>query len=442
MIPIKMPAGTTNVVTMRRPAAPKLAKIERIGICRINVGPNPLRPLDEEEVKRLAVSMKRIGLMTPITVRYYPETLGPDGADDGYKLIAGRHRYAAAVSLGWDEIDAIEVECSDVDAKLWEIAENLHRAELTQLERDEQIAMWIELTDASQPGTHQKAGQQPGGVNAAARDLGIKKTDAHRAVKVASLSDEAKAAAREHGLDNNRSAMLEAAREKDHQAQVDKIVARANKKTTDAMVECCSDQMSEQQLADYPSVEDDDELEPATVDAAKATVQRRIVISRVNRALSDAQQVENLRNAGLEGSKEIITLVKSVIDAWKKLLKELDSKARPEKRKQLDDDRRHDGDDSLETNDNSEDETADHDEDGVVSDDEATVAEPAVLEDNIFHAIGGMNENARVFNKLLKVSAVDREAVTRINTAISRMIGKWQSVQSGLLSTPQILGLS
>jgi hypothetical protein len=58
------------------------------------------------------------------------------------------------------------------------------------------------------------------------------------------------------------------------------------------------------------------------------------------------------------------------------------------------------------------------------------------LEDNILHAIGGMNENARVFNKLLKVSALDRAAVTRINTAIDRMMGKWRSIQSTLEKAP------
>jgi hypothetical protein len=46
-------------------------------------------------------------------------------------------------------------------------------------------------------------------VNAAARELGIEKSDAYRAVSVAGLSDEAKAAAREHGLDDNRTALLE-----------------------------------------------------------------------------------------------------------------------------------------------------------------------------------------------------------------------------------------
>lgn len=83
-----------------------------------------------------------------------------------------------------------------------EIAENLHRAELTALERDEQVAKWVQLSAeriSSQVETKIERGRPEGGVSAAARDLNISKPDAHRAVKVASLSDEAKEAARETG---------------------------------------------------------------------------------------------------------------------------------------------------------------------------------------------------------------------------------------------------
>jgi hypothetical protein len=83
---------------------------------------------------------------------------------------------------------------------------------LRTLERDTQIGRWIELTAAKQnevsfqPATKPKGGRPVGGVNAAARELNIEKIDAHRAVKVASLSPEAKQAARDAGLDDNRAA--------------------------------------------------------------------------------------------------------------------------------------------------------------------------------------------------------------------------------------------
>jgi len=86
--------------------------------------------------------------------------------------------------------------------------------------------------------------------------------------------------------------------------------------------------------------------------------------------------------------------------------------------------RRPAADDSLESLDNSEDDFED--------DVDSKVAAPEVVIDNLLHSIGGMNESARVFNKVLKASVFDREAVTQINTAIDRMIEKWRSIQSTL----------
>jgi uncharacterized ParB-like nuclease family protein len=161
------------------------------------------RQVNPAAVKRLADSIERVGLRHPITVRE---------RGDRYLLVAGRHRIEAFKKLGREHIPATIVKMTNDDARLWEIAENLHRAELTKLERDEQIAEWIKITDRISVQSETKTiGRPEGGVRAAARALGVDHVDAHRAVKVASLSDEAKDAAREAGLDDNRSALLEAA---------------------------------------------------------------------------------------------------------------------------------------------------------------------------------------------------------------------------------------
>lgn len=92
-----------------------------------------------------------------------------------------------------------------------------HRADLTALERDQQVARWIELTDSKpasadvvlrQPDAKPKGGRPEGGTRAAARELGLAEADARRAIKVAGLSDEAKETARQAGLDDNRTALL------------------------------------------------------------------------------------------------------------------------------------------------------------------------------------------------------------------------------------------
>ncbi|MEJ0094256.1 MAG: hypothetical protein WDN46_12715 [Methylocella sp.] len=51
-----------------------------------------------------------------------------------------------------------------------------------------------------------------GGISAAAREIGVERTEVRRAEKVASISDDAKEAAREAGLDDNQSVLLKVAR--------------------------------------------------------------------------------------------------------------------------------------------------------------------------------------------------------------------------------------
>jgi hypothetical protein len=160
-----------------------------------------LRALDRESVERLKESISKIGLKTPISVR---------SSEQGWTLVSGRHRLAACIALGMDEIPVVTETGSELEARLWEIAENLHRAELTALERAEHISLWIRLRGERGEGERRgkaddKLGQvgsvselnktaqavrpRPqggrgceGGVRAAARELGISRTDARRAV--------------------------------------------------------------------------------------------------------------------------------------------------------------------------------------------------------------------------------------------------------------------
>ena len=107
-----------------------------------------------------------------------------------------------------------------------EIAENLHRAELTALERSEHIAAWINLIEENQQGSGEAekisgeldrrgSGRPKGGRSAAAREIGISEADARRSERIAALPDQAKAEAKELGLDNNQVALLKATRADD-----------------------------------------------------------------------------------------------------------------------------------------------------------------------------------------------------------------------------------
>lgn len=107
------------------------------------------RPLSDDAVQRLAASIQDIGLRQPISVRIVEEMVIGGQLTAGVPvLVAGRHRLAAAKALGWTHIDCIEVDDDEIGAELWEIAENLHRLDLTKEQRDGHIRRYAELLEA------------------------------------------------------------------------------------------------------------------------------------------------------------------------------------------------------------------------------------------------------------------------------------------------------
>jgi ParB/RepB/Spo0J family partition protein len=96
----------------------------------------------------LATSIKAIGLRTPISVRILPK-MTINGIDESNVpvLVAGLHRLEAVKSLGIARIEGVVQHGSDLDARMREIAENLHRVELSALERADHIAEWIKLLE-------------------------------------------------------------------------------------------------------------------------------------------------------------------------------------------------------------------------------------------------------------------------------------------------------
>lgn len=123
-------------------------KTESVDPCAIAI-PHRLRAVDPSKVKQIAESMAAIGLQQPVTV-WSPK-------DGDVELIAGAHRVEAAVSLGWDYMDCIfRDEWSEIDRQLWEIDENLIRAELTPAQQADHMArrkaLW-EQRAAAESGT-------------------------------------------------------------------------------------------------------------------------------------------------------------------------------------------------------------------------------------------------------------------------------------------------
>jgi hypothetical protein len=200
--------------------------------------PEGRREAKPAEVKKLADSIKEIGLKHPITVRR--------GRDNTYVLVAGRHRLEAFRKLGEEFIPALITSMTKAEARKWEISENLHRCDLTKIERAELLSEWITITQEGvsrqvvpKPGT--MGGRPESGIAAASRELGIGEKEAQRAVKIAAISAEAKAAASEMGLGDNQSILLKVAAAPPeqqvatvHQIASDKIRPKSDKNTAQA----------------------------------------------------------------------------------------------------------------------------------------------------------------------------------------------------------------
>jgi len=103
-----------------------IASLRKLAVAAIDAT-GRMRPLDPGWVEALADMMATEGQQTPLTVRQM-------AGENELRLIAGGHRLAAAQRLGWEEIDAEVIECSDDEATLREINENLARRNLTVLE--------------------------------------------------------------------------------------------------------------------------------------------------------------------------------------------------------------------------------------------------------------------------------------------------------------------
>ncbi len=80
---------------------------------------------EENPLSDLANSIKAHGVLQPIVIRQ---------SSTGYILVAGERRYRASVLAGLDSIPAIIRDMTDEEAEDAQLAENIHRKNLTQIE--------------------------------------------------------------------------------------------------------------------------------------------------------------------------------------------------------------------------------------------------------------------------------------------------------------------
>ena len=206
-------------------------KIETIRIKDIRVSDDQ-RPIVPEKLQALTYSIKEIGLGTPIIVRQ---------KNDKFYLVAGQHRLEAMKNLDKKSIDAFVIEGKKINAELRQIAENLHRAELTPDQSAKALKIWeekLELSKAAQGAQGaQPGGKQPHdkGISRTAKRLGMSRDEVRRLREIASICPDAEAAAKKAGLP--KTALLKVAKKSAKKAQLKKVaeLAHRTKKGSDEL---------------------------------------------------------------------------------------------------------------------------------------------------------------------------------------------------------------
>ena len=119
------------------------------------IQPNPWQPrrfFDSEELESLADSIRRHGILQPLTVRR---------SGEGWELVAGERRLRAAQMAGLETVPCVEREADENDSALLALVENLQRQDLHYLEEAAAIADYLLQTGVTQEEAAARLGRSP-----------------------------------------------------------------------------------------------------------------------------------------------------------------------------------------------------------------------------------------------------------------------------------------
>jgi ParB/RepB/Spo0J family partition protein len=175
--------------------------------------------INDGTVSNLVESFTAVGQIQPISVSR------DTGQAGKWKLHGGAHRVLAAHKVGWTTIQALVFEREAEDLALIEIAENLHRKDLSIMERARLQNRWLEIVRQRDVQVAQPGGRQPNdkGYGKAARLCDGTREEMRRAEAIARIPGELISHILEHKLHNNQRALLEIAKITGVEAQIEKV---------------------------------------------------------------------------------------------------------------------------------------------------------------------------------------------------------------------------
>ena len=120
--------------------------------------PNPAQPrkhFDTTDLKELAQSIRRYGVLQPLTVRYQ---------NGSYELVAGERRLRASRLAGLHKAPCIVLDVDIEDSSFLALVENLQRRDLNYIEEAKGLSLLISTFDLSQEEAAKRVGKSQSAV--------------------------------------------------------------------------------------------------------------------------------------------------------------------------------------------------------------------------------------------------------------------------------------
>lgn len=119
--------GLDSLIPMDDVPASGSSAINEIDIAKISANPDqPRRDFDDESLDELAVSIRELGIIQPLSLR----KTGPDS----YQIIAGERRFRAAQRAGLKSVPAYIRTANDAELTEMALIENIQREDLNAIE--------------------------------------------------------------------------------------------------------------------------------------------------------------------------------------------------------------------------------------------------------------------------------------------------------------------
>lgn len=145
--------GLDALITIDEVKTGGSSSINEIELSKIQANPDqPRRVFDDEALQELAISIRQIGVIQPITLREVDE--------DQFQIIAGERRYRASLLAGLETIPAYIRTAEDETVMEMALIENIQREDLNSIEIALAYQNLIETYDLTQEQLSERIGKK------------------------------------------------------------------------------------------------------------------------------------------------------------------------------------------------------------------------------------------------------------------------------------------